>query len=139
MFERPVFACAVAILPCRADRRQKRPATAGRLQPVMVLPARQAGALASTFALTCAASCPTSPHAEETWNQSEGRVRLFNVLYEDGSQRSNRRVPSELLGGLEGDEPARAFIVEQDREIAEKSGRTPLAIKSLSRVGAKKK
>ena len=64
---------------------------------------------------------------------------LFDVFYEDGSQRSNRRVPSELLGGLDGDEPARGYIMEQDREIAEKSGRTPLAIKSISRVGAKKK
>ena len=64
---------------------------------------------------------------------------LFDVTYEDGSQRSNRRVPSELLGGLDGDEPARGYIMEQDREIAEKSGRTPLAIKSISRVGAKKK
>ena len=64
---------------------------------------------------------------------------LFDVVYEDGSQRSNRRVPAEILGGLDKDEPARGFIIEQDREIAEKSGRTPLAIKSISRVGAKKK
>jgi hypothetical protein len=28
---------------------------------------------------------------------------LFDVLYEDGSQRSNRRVPSAVLGGAEGD------------------------------------
>ncbi|HEU4805950.1 MAG TPA: hypothetical protein VFS91_09130 [Nitrobacter sp.] len=69
----------------------------------------------------------------------KGEFAFFNVLYEDGSQRSNRRVPSELLGGLEGDEPARAFIVEQDREIADKGGRPPPVIKSISRVGAKKK
>ncbi len=62
---------------------------------------------------------------------------FFDVVYEDGSQRSNRRVPAELLGGLEKDEPARAFIIEQDREIAEKSGSAPLAIKSIRRVGAK--
>ena len=62
---------------------------------------------------------------------------FFDVVYEDGSQRSNRRVPAELLGGLEKDEPARGFIIEQDREIAEKSGRTPPAIKSIMRVGAK--
>jgi hypothetical protein len=47
---------------------------------------------------------------------------LFDVAYEDGSRRSNRRVPSELLGGLDGDNPARAAIEEQDRLIAEKSG-----------------
>ena len=69
----------------------------------------------------------------------KGEFAFFDVVYEDGSQRSNRRVPSELLGGLEGDEPARGFIMEQDREIAEKSGRPVLQIKSIERVGAKKK
>jgi hypothetical protein len=42
---------------------------------------------------------------------------LFDVFYEDGSQRSNRRVPSEILGGLDGDAPARAAIEEQDRLV----------------------
>jgi hypothetical protein len=69
----------------------------------------------------------------------KGEFAFFNVVYEDDSVRSNRRVPSELLGGLDGDEPARAFIAGQDREIAEKSGRPALEIKSISRVGAKKK
>ena len=53
----------------------------------------------------------------------KGEFAFFDVVYEDDSQRSNRRVPADLLGGLDGDEPARAFIREQDREIAEKSGR----------------
>ena len=69
----------------------------------------------------------------------KGEFAFFNVFYEDGSQRSNRRVPSELLGGLDGDEPAKAYLSEQDREIAEKSGRPSPEIESLSRVGAKKK
>jgi hypothetical protein len=69
----------------------------------------------------------------------KGEFAFFDVVYEDGSQRSNRRVPAELLGGLDGDEPARGFIMEQDREIAEKSGRPPMEIKSISRTGAKKK
>src|SRR3974377_1820077 len=55
----------------------------------------------------------------------KGEFAFFNVLYEDGSQRSNRRVPAELLGGLDGDAPAHDYILEQDRGIAEKSGRTP--------------
>ena len=63
---------------------------------------------------------------------------LFDVFYEDGSRRSNRRVPGEMLGGLDGDEPARAVIEAQDREIAEKSGLQPLRIKSMARVGGKK-
>lgn len=58
---------------------------------------------------------------------------LFDVVYEDGSQRSNRKVPAELLGGLDGDEPARAEIEAQDRAIAERSGMPPLGIKSLKR------
>lgn len=58
---------------------------------------------------------------------------LFDVIYEDGSQRSNRKVPADLLGGLDGDEPAKGFIMEQDREIAEKSRQPPLPIKSLQR------
>ena len=62
---------------------------------------------------------------------------LFDVLYEDGSQRSNRRVPGEILGGLDGDAPARAVIEEQDRLIAEKSGKPALAVKSIRRSRGK--
>jgi hypothetical protein len=69
----------------------------------------------------------------------KGEFVFFDVVYEDGSQRSNRRVPAEILGGLEKDEPALGFIIEQDREIAEKSGRAPLEIKSIARSGVKKK
>ncbi|CAN7537171.1 hypothetical protein LJR090_004514 [Bosea sp. LjRoot90] len=60
---------------------------------------------------------------------------LFDVFYEDGSRSSNRRVPTELLGGIDGDEPARDAILEQDRVIAERSGKPPLAITSLVRAG----
>ena len=64
---------------------------------------------------------------------------MFDVIYEDGSQRSNRKVPRELLGGLDGDKPAHGFLIEQDREIAEKSGKPLAAIQSISRSGEKKK
>lgn len=64
---------------------------------------------------------------------------LFDVIYEDGSQRSNRRVPSNELGGLDGDAPAKAIIEQQDREISEKSGLPPMRIKSLKRSKATKK
>jgi hypothetical protein len=77
--------------------------------------------------------------AKKPGTNPKGEFAFFDVVYEDGSQRSNRRVPAELLGGLEGDEPARGYIIEQDREIAEKGGRPPLKIKEISRVGAKKK
>ena len=60
---------------------------------------------------------------------------MFDVIYEDGSQRSNRKVDSSLLGGLDGDEPARTAIMEQDQAISEKSGMPPLQIKSIKRSG----
>jgi hypothetical protein len=74
--------------------------------------------------------------ARKPGSRSVGEYVLFDVVYEDGSQRSNRRVPAEALGGLEGDDPARAIIEAQDREIAEKSGLPPSRIKSLRRTGA---
>lgn len=77
--------------------------------------------------------------AKKPGTNPKGEFAFFDVVYEDGSQRSNRRVPTELLGGLDGDEPARGYIMEQDREIAEKSGRPPLKIKDIGRAGAKKK
>lgn len=58
---------------------------------------------------------------------------LFDVIYDDGSQRSNRRVPREILGGLDGDEPARDLLETQDREIAERSGRPMARIKTVRR------
>ena len=64
---------------------------------------------------------------------------FFNIIYEDGSQRSNRRVPSELLAGTDVDEPARKYIMQQDREIAEKSGRPTLEIIGIERVETKRK
>src|ERR1700680_4178564 len=63
---------------------------------------------------------------------------LFDVVYQDGSQRSNRRVPSEVLSGLDGDAPARAIIEEQDRLIAEKSGIPAISVKSIYRSDSKK-
>jgi hypothetical protein len=75
--------------------------------------------------------------ARKPGTRTGGEFVLFDVIYEDGSQRSNRRVPASVLGGLDEDEPAKAVIEEQDRDIAEKSGRTPLKIKSIKRSGSK--
>ena len=66
------------------------------------------------------------------------RVELisYDVIYEDGSQRSNRRVPASLLEGLDGGEDAvKADLERQDREISEKSGIPPLKIKSIKPSG----
>lgn len=70
--------------------------------------------------------------------RSKSEFVLFNVVYEDGSQRSNRRIAAELFDGIDDDDTvARRVIEEQDREIAEKSGNAPLAIDRVWRVGAK--
>lgn len=66
---------------------------------------------------------------------SRSEFVLFNVIYSDGSRRSNRKVPTDALAGLEGDKQARAIIEQQDRDIAEKSGLPALEIKSISRAG----
>jgi hypothetical protein len=63
----------------------------------------------------------------------ESGYALFDVLYEDGSRTSNRRVPRTLLGGLDGDGPARGVIEEQDNAIAEKAGRPAIPIKKITR------
>lgn len=59
---------------------------------------------------------------------------FFDVLYEDGSQTSNRKVPSAELGGAEGDQAAKPYLEEQDRKIAEMSGKPRGPIKSVTRA-----
>ena len=57
----------------------------------------------------------------------------FDVLYEDGSRSSNRKVASSELAGPDGDAAARAIIEAQDRQLAALSGRPRGAIKSITR------
>ncbi len=64
-----------------------------------------------------------------------GEFALFDVLYEDGTQSSNRKVPIAALGGIDGDAPARDIIEDQDRKIGEASGRPRPKIKSVTRAG----
>ncbi len=61
----------------------------------------------------------------------------FDVFYDDGTRTSNRKISSELLGGLDGDGPAVAIFEAQDKEIAERSGMPRGGIKSVSRSGKK--
>jgi len=58
---------------------------------------------------------------------------LFDVVYEDGTQTSNRKVPAGELGGLDGDAPARTIIESQDQRIGEMSGSRRSRIKSIAR------
>jgi hypothetical protein len=57
----------------------------------------------------------------------------FDVVYEDGSRSSHRRIANSELAGPDGDAPAKAIIEAQDREIAARSGRPRGAIKSITR------
>jgi hypothetical protein len=59
---------------------------------------------------------------------------LFDVIYEDGSRSSNRKVPGSALDGLEGDTPALSIIEEQDRKIGALSGTARPRIQSIART-----
>lgn len=60
---------------------------------------------------------------------------LFNVTYEDGSQKSNRKVPLDAVEDpYDRDKAIRDALEEQDRAISEKSGLPPLAIRTITRV-----
>ncbi|MGE5515639.1 MAG: hypothetical protein ACM31D_07420 [Bacteroidota bacterium] len=69
--------------------------------------------------------------------KAESEFVLFDVLYEDGSKRSNRRVPGVLLGGEDGDAPALTLLEEEDRKLGEISGHPRPAIKAVSRSSAR--
>ena len=62
---------------------------------------------------------------------------MFDVIYQDGTRSSHRKVPIELVDGVDGDGPAKAAIEAQDREIAERSGRPRGPIKTIQRSGGR--
>lgn len=59
---------------------------------------------------------------------------FFNVVYEDGSQRSNRKIPASVLDAFDRDAAIREALEAQDKAISEKSGLPPLAIRSITAV-----
>ena len=75
--------------------------------------------------------------ARKPGTKMNGEFVLFDVFYEDGTVRSNRKVPSSALGGLDGDARARTLIEEQDREIGLKADVPRGPIRSIRRSGAK--
>jgi hypothetical protein len=58
---------------------------------------------------------------------------LFDVFFEDGSRASNRKVPGDMVGGLDGDAPALTFFTDQELKISELSGKPPREIKRVVR------
>ena len=62
-----------------------------------------------------------------------GEYFLYDVLYEDGAQTSNRRVPASEVSPFDQDGSIRAILEAQDRKVAEMSGRSRGRIKTISR------
>jgi hypothetical protein len=82
--------------------------------------------------------------ATRTWrrpspHRRRGTTAWSSRLGSDHTPAPRRFLRRALTGGIDGDKPAYEFLIEQDRDIAEKSGRPPLKIKSIARAGAKKK
>ena len=61
---------------------------------------------------------------------------LFDVIYEDGTRSSRRKVASAVLAEFDGDDHAKAVIMAQDREIAKKSDHHRGPIKTITRSPA---
>lgn len=60
----------------------------------------------------------------------------FDIVYEDGSRSSNRKIQSDELDSADELASAKAILEAQDRKISELSGRPRPAIKSLMRSSA---
>ncbi|MDY0881436.1 hypothetical protein ACFPL7_17745 [Dongia soli] len=60
----------------------------------------------------------------------------FDIIYEDGSRSSNRKIHSDELDYTNELASAKAALEAQDRKISELSGRPRPAIKSLMRSNA---
>ena len=66
-----------------------------------------------------------------------GEFLLFDVLYDDGTRTSNRKVPGGELKEWDFDGSVRAVIEAQDRDIAERSGKSRGAIKEIVPAGGR--
>ena len=66
-----------------------------------------------------------------------GEFLLFDVVYDDGTRTSNRKVPEGELKEWDFDGSVRAVIEAQDRDIAERSGKARGAIKEILPAGGR--
>lgn len=60
-------------------------------------------------------------------------VILFDVVYEDGTKSSRRKVSTAEMAEPDNDDHARTVIMAQDRKISAKSGHDRGSIKSIVR------
>ena len=62
-----------------------------------------------------------------------GEFTTFDIVYEDGSRSSNRRIANTELADRSDDAAIRAIFEAQDRKVAALSGRPRGRIKSVTR------
>ena len=65
---------------------------------------------------------------------TDGDFLFFNVIYEDGSQTSNRKISSAELPMFDVEGSVKAMLEAQDRKIAELSGNPRGRIKAITQV-----
>ena len=58
---------------------------------------------------------------------------LFDIIYQDGTRSSHRKIPASEIGGLDGDTNAKSLIEAQDRKISDMSGVQRGPIKTIVR------
>jgi hypothetical protein len=63
----------------------------------------------------------------------ENAFILYDVFYEDGSQSSNRKIATADLDPFDKEGSALTILVEQDRKIAEMSGRPRGPVKTIKK------
>jgi hypothetical protein len=63
---------------------------------------------------------------------AESGYLLYDVIYEDGSRSSNRKIPTGELDPFDRDGSVLALLEGQERKIAEASGRARSPIKSVN-------
>jgi hypothetical protein len=83
-------------------------------------------------------SCPTGGEREtgimaRKKPRIDDSVILFDVIYEDGTRSSRRKVAAADLADFDGDDHAKTLIMTQDREIAKMSGNPRGTIKTITR------
>jgi hypothetical protein len=63
---------------------------------------------------------------------AESAFAFYDVVYEDGSRSSNRKIASAEIDPFDRDGSIRALLERQDRKIAEASGKPRGPIKSIT-------
>jgi hypothetical protein len=65
--------------------------------------------------------------------RNDAGYTLFDIVYQDGAQTSNRKAPHAEVEDVNDEGALRAFFEAQDRKIAEMSGNPRGPIKTMTR------